>query len=207
MDVKLNQNLQYLSSDLNTLYKKTKMDVDFVDKNGKKIDFSMTFEDLNVSYKEESLSYTKETIYDQAKIADIINKGDFDKLNDIFKELQAKSSKTSINYSNTQIKLHSHSVKIEGLSQEEAKELVSEDGFFGINQTAKRVFDFVIKGAKDNPDLLKAGREGVIQGLKDAENEWGGKLPDIAYKTQTKTLQMIDEYMAKLGISNFDTNA
>jgi len=69
------------------------------------------------------------------------------------------------------------------------------------------VFDFVIKGAEDNPELLKAGRQGVIDGLKDAEKEWGGKLPDIAYKTQAKTLQMLDEYMSKLGISSFEINA
>jgi hypothetical protein len=207
MDVKLTQNAQYASMDFSALYKKTKMDVDFVDENGKKIDFSMTFEDLTYSYKEESLSYTKEAVYDQAKVAEALNKGDFKALDEIFKKLTAKANSTSLNYSKTEIKGHSHSVKIEGLTPEEAKELVSKDGFFGVDKTAKRVFDFVVKGANDDPELLKAGREGVIQGLKDAEEEWGGKLPDIAYETQKKTLAMLDEYMAKLGISNFDTNA
>jgi len=207
MDVKLTNNLQYMQMDLNAKYKQTKMDVDFVDKNGKKIDFSMTFEDLSYEYKEETLSYTKETIYNQSKVAEALNKGDFKTLDKIFKELSAKANQSSLNYQKTEIKGHSHSVKIEGLTQEEAKELVSDDGFFGVNQTAKRVFDFVIKGAEDNPELLKAGRQGVIEGLKDAEKEWGGKLPDIAYKTQAKTLQMLDEYMSKLGISSFEINA
>ena len=207
MDVKLTNNLQYMQMDLNAKYKQTKMDVDFVDKNGKKIDFSMTFEDLSYEYKEETLSYTKETIYNQSKVADALNKGDFKTLDKIFKELSAKANQSSLNYQKTEIKGHSHSVKIEGLTQEEAKELVSDDGFFGVNKTAKRVFDFVIKGAEDNPELLKAGRQGVIDGLKDAEKEWGGKLPDIAYKTQAKTLQMLDEYMSKLGISSFEINA
>jgi len=196
-----------MQMDLNAKYKQTKMDVDFVDKNGKKIDFSMTFEDLSYEYKEETLSYTKETIYNQSKVAEALNKGDFKTLDKIFKELSAKANQSSLNYQKTEIKGHSHSVKIEGLTQEEAKELVSDDGFFGVNQTAKRVFDFVIKGAEDNPELLKAGRQGVIDGLKDAEKEWGGKLPDIAYKTQAKTLQMLDEYMSKLGISSFEINA
>ena len=207
MDIKSTQNLNYTSMDFNALYKKTKMDVNFTDKNGEKIDFSMTFEDLNYEYKKESLSFTKENIYDQAKIADLINKGDFDSLNDIFKKLQAKSSQTSLNYQKTEVSAHSHSVKIEGLTPEEATKLVSDEGFFGIDKTSKRVFDFVINGAKDNPELLKAGRDGVIQGLKDAEEEWGGKLPDIAYKTQNKTLQLIDEYMAKHGITNFNQEA
>ena len=207
MDVSLTNNLQYSQMDLNAKYKKTTMDVDFIDKNGKKIDFSMTFEDMSYEYKEESLSYTKEAIYDQSKVAEALNKGDFKALDEIFKKLTAKANSTSLNYQKTEIKGHSHSVKIEGLTPEEAKELVSDDGFFGVNQTAKRVFDFVVKGANDDPELLKAGREGVVQGLKDAEEEWGGKLPDIAYKTQSKTLSMLDEYMAKLGISSFEANA
>ena len=206
MDVKLTNNLQYMQMDLNAKYKKTQMDIDFIDKNGKKIDFSMTFEDFSYEYKKETLSYTKEEIYDQAKVAEALNKGDFKAIDEIFKKLTAKANQSSLNYQKTEIKGHSHSVKIEGLTPKEAKELVSEDGFFGINQTAKRVFDFVIKRANDDPELLKAGREGVIQGLKDAEEEWGGKLPDIAYKTQAKTLAMLDEYMAKLGISNFEAN-
>jgi len=207
MDVKLTNNMQYSQMDLNAKYKKTTMDVDFIDKNGKKIDFSMTFEDLNFKYTKESLSYTKESIYDQSKVADALNKGDFKALDKMFKDITAKVNSSSLNYQKTEIKGNSHSVKIEGLTPEEAKELISDDGFFGVDQTSKRVADFVIKGAKDNPELLKAGREGVVQGFKDAEEEWGGKLPDISYKTQSKTLQLIDEYMAKLGISNFDTQA
>jgi len=207
MDVKLTNNLQYAQMDLNAKYKKTTMDIDFIDKNGKKIDFSMTFEDFSYVYKEKTLSYTKEEVYNQAKVAEALNKGDFKTLDEIFKKLTAKVNSSSLNYQKTEIKAHSHSVKIEGLSTEEAKALVSDDGYFGIDQTAKRVFAFVIKGAKDDPELLKAGREGVIQGLKDAEIEWGGKLPDIAYKTQTKTLSLLDEYMAKLGINSFEANA
>jgi len=207
MDVNLTNNLQYANMDFSAKYKKTQMDVDFIDKNGQKIDFSMTFEDLDYSYTKETLSYTKDEVYDQAKVAEALNKGDFKTLDEIFKKLTAKVNSSSLNYQKTEINGSSHSIKIEGLTQEEAKQLVSDDGFFGVDQTAKRVFDYVIKGAKDDPELLKAGREGVVQGLKDAEEEWGGKLPDIAYQTQAKTLSMLDEYMAKLGINSFEANA
>ena len=207
MDVKLTNNLQCTQMDLNAKYKKTQLDINFIDKKGKKIDFSITFEDFSYEYKKETLSYTKKEIYNQAKVAKALNEGDFKTIDEIFKKLTSKINSSSLNYQKTEIKAHSHSIKIEGLTPKEAKELISEDGFFGINQTAKRVFDFVIKGAKDNPELLKAGRKGVIQGLKDAEIEWGGKLPEIAYKTQAKTLSLLDEYMANLGINSFEVNA
>ena len=207
MDVTLKQGLQYSQMDFNAMYKNTKMDVDFTDKNGKKIDFSMQFEDIDYQYSQQTLSFTKEAVFDQAQVADALNRGDFKSLDQLFKKLTQKANHMAMKAQNIEAQGHSHSVKIEGLTQEEAKELVSKDGFFGIDNTAKRVADFVISGAHDDPEKLKAGRAGILQGLKDAEKAWGGELPEIAYKTQTKTLQMIDEYMAKLGIESFDANA
>jgi hypothetical protein len=93
---------------------------------------------------------------------------------------------------------------INELSQEEAAELVSEDGFFGIEQTAQRIADFVISGAGDNEDLLRAGREGVLKGFDEAEEIWGGKLPDISYKTIEKAVEMIDTKMHELGFNIID---
>ncbi|MCK4975075.1 MAG: hypothetical protein KAR81_07460, partial [Sulfurimonas sp.] len=60
------------------------------------------------------------------------------------------------------------------LSQEEATELVSEDGFFGVTQTSERIANFVINGAGGDESMMRAGREGMIQGFKEAEAMWGG---------------------------------
>ena len=87
------------------------------------------------------------------------------------------------------------------LSQDEAAELVSEDGFFGITQTSERIANFVLSGAGDNEDLLRAGRAGILQGFNEAEQIWGGKLPDISYKTIEKAVEMIDMRMHELGYS------
>ena len=96
---------------------------------------------------------------------------------------------------------------IADLSQDEAKELVSEDGFFGIDQTSQRIADFVIKGANGDADLLKAGLEGIMQGFDEAEEIWGGKLPDISYKTIDKAKELITQHMAELGYNTLDTSA
>ena len=82
---------------------------------------------------------------------------------------------------------------IKQLTQEEASKLVDKDGFFGIEKTAQRGSDFVLKFAGDDLSLLKKGREGIVAGFKEAEKLWGGKLPDIAYETQKLTLEKIDE--------------
>ena len=93
------------------------------------------------------------------------------------------------------------------LSQEEAKELVSEDGFFGVDQTSKRIADFVIKGANGEESLLRAGLDGIMQGFSEAEELWGGKLPDISYETIDKAKELIQQEMVSQGYSLLDTSA
>lgn len=78
------------------------------------------------------------------------------------------------------------------LSPEEASELVSEEGFFGVDQTSQRVADFVFGFAGDDLDILAQGREGIVKGFEEAEKMWGGELPQISYDTQARTLELID---------------
>lgn len=88
------------------------------------------------------------------------------------------------------------------LSQDEASDLVSENGFFGITQTSDRVANFVLSFSQDDVDILKQGREGVVKGFEEAEKLFGGQLPEISYKTQERTLQLIDEKIASLEKDN-----
>jgi|GEM_PF-145012 hydrogenase-4 component G len=96
---------------------------------------------------------------------------------------------------------------ITNLSQKEAAELVSDKGYFGIDNTANRISGFVINGAGDNLDKLKAGREGIQRGYEQAKKAWGGNLPEISEKTMTKALEAIDKHIVKLGGSVVDVKA
>jgi len=93
---------------------------------------------------------------------------------------------------------------IASLSKQEATELVSEDGFFGVSQTSERIAQFVISGAGSDENLLREGRKGVLQGFKEAEAIWGGKLPDISYETIDKAVAMIDKALTDNGYSVLD---
>ncbi|MDD2383677.1 MAG: hydrogenase-4 component G [Sulfurospirillaceae bacterium] len=93
------------------------------------------------------------------------------------------------------------------LSQDEAKALVSEDGFFGISQTSARIADFVLNGAGDDVEKLKAGRSGMLQGFKEAEALWGEKLPEISYTTMQKALEKVDAKLNALGVNVLDSLA
>lgn len=83
------------------------------------------------------------------------------------------------------------------LTQEEATELIDENGFFGITKTSDRVADFAFSFS-DDPEIIKQALEGIKEGFKEAEELWGGELPEISYKTQERTIQLIEERLAEL---------
>ena len=93
------------------------------------------------------------------------------------------------------------------LSQDEASELVSKDGLFGVEKTSKRIAEFVINGAGGDEKLLRAGREGVLQGFDEAKKLLGDDLADISKETMTKAIEMIDKTMQDLGFSVIDQEA
>lgn len=88
---------------------------------------------------------------------------------------------------------------IADMTPDEAKVLVSEEGYFGVTQTSDRLANFVLSGGGDDLERLKAGREGIINGFNEAEKMWGGKLPDISYETLEKALAKIDEKITSIG--------
>ena len=96
---------------------------------------------------------------------------------------------------------------IQELTQDEAKALIAEDGFFGVAKTSDRIADFVLAGAGDDVEKLKAGREGILRGYNQAEKSWGGELPDISKETLEKALEKVDKKLASLGVDVLDTNA
>jgi len=141
-----------------------------------------------VEYSLQVANYSSDNLqaqsapFDIAKVKDILNSIDFQ----------------SIGYTGK---------PIADMTPDEAKALVSEDGYFGVTQTSQRLSDFVLSGGGDDVEKLKAGREGIIRGFNEAEKVWGGKLPDISYETLDKALAKIDEKISSLGGNVIDTTA
>ncbi|MFA7383739.1 MAG: hypothetical protein WC001_09830 [Desulfurivibrionaceae bacterium] len=104
-------------------------------------------------------------------------------------------------------KLQYNGKSLAELSHEEAQTLIADDGYFGVAKTAGRIADFMLTGGGDNLERLQAGREGVLRGFQEAEQAWGGKLPEISYQTLTKALELIDARVNELGGSLIDVRA
>ncbi len=144
-----------------------------------------------LSYINESSNTTAKTNFNAQNLLDKLIGGNEDFMNFL------GGGKTSEGFS-----LESIGYKgkpITELSVDEAKELVSEEnGFFGVEKTSDRVSGFAISLAGDDVDSLKEARKGIVEGFEAANKLFGGELPEISYRTQDRTLKLIDEKIAEL---------
>ncbi|EJX6176719.1 hypothetical protein OED32_001104 [Campylobacter coli] len=93
------------------------------------------------------------------------------------------------------------------MNTDEFNQLISEEGFFGIDNTANRIADFVIKGAGNDVEKLKKGLEGIKQGFEQAEKIWGGELPQISQDTIEATIKKVSDRIDELGGKTLDLKA
>ncbi len=85
-------------------------------------------------------------------------------------------------------------IDLETLTPEDAQALIADDGYFGVDNTAKRIFDFATGLAGDDPSRVSAIIDGIKDGFADAEQAWGGALPDISYATRDSLQEMLKEW-------------
>lgn len=93
------------------------------------------------------------------------------------------------------------------MNTDELKQLISEDGFFGVDNTANRIADFVINGAGNDVDKLKEGLGGIKKGFEQAEKMWGEKLPQISQDTMDAAIKKVTDRIDKLGGKTLDLQA
>lgn len=152
------------------------------------VDLSISMESIKVFINLKSVEFTQDNTSAQHAVHNL-------KQNDeVYKFLSGEELENGFSLS---------SIGYEGkplteLTQDEAKELVSDEGFFGIDKTSERVSSFVIGLAGDNLESLEEARRGIVEGFQEAEKMWGGELPDISHKTQEKTLDIIDKKIAQM---------
>ena len=97
----------------------------------------------------------------------------------------------------TKIAIGDSEVDIASLTPEEAQELVADDGYFGVEQTSDRIFQFAIGIAGGDPSRIDAIKEGVDKGFQEALEAFGGELPDISYDTYDAVMEKLDNWVTE----------
>ncbi|WP_320034298.1 hydrogenase-4 component G [Halarcobacter sp.] len=158
------------------------------------VQVSISMESLKVYLNIKSAEFSQTNTNAQSALLNMINNSDiYDFLSG--KDLENGFSLSSIGYEGK---------PITELNPEEAKELVEDEGFFSINETSDRVSSFVIGLAGNDLEALKEARAGVVTGFEEAEKMWGGELPEISYKTQERTLSLIDKKIDELSQTDLE---
>jgi hypothetical protein len=84
---------------------------------------------------------------------------------------------------------------VDAETKAKAQEDISEDGYWGVEQTSDRIVQFATALAGDDSDALSKMRDAFLKGYSQAEDTWGGELPDISKKTYDAVLEKFDKLL------------
>ena len=97
--------------------------------------------------------------------------------------------------------LASGNLKVDAATQAQAQKDIAEDGYWGVEQTSDRIIDFANALTGGDPDKIEEMREAFKKGYKQAEETWGGKLPDISQRTYDAVMEKFDKMSEEAGLT------
>lgn len=83
---------------------------------------------------------------------------------------------------------------VDKATAEAAQEAISEDGYWGVNQTSQRIFDMAVALSGGDSEKMDDMLEAFKKGFKQATDTWGKELPDISQKTYAAVLEKFENY-------------
>jgi len=83
---------------------------------------------------------------------------------------------------------------VDAATKEQAQKDIAEDGYWGVEQTSQRIFDFACALAGDDVEAMEKMQKAFEKGFKEATGAWGKELPDISQKTRDAVNKKFDEY-------------
>ena len=86
---------------------------------------------------------------------------------------------------------------VDAATKAQAQADIAEDGYWGIEQTSDRILDFAKALTGGDPDKIEEMKEAFKKGFKQAEETWGGELPEISKKTYDAVLEKFDAWAAE----------
>ena len=73
---------------------------------------------------------------------------------------------------------------------------ISDDGYFGVDQTSERIFQFAVAIAGGDTSRIDAIKEGIDKGFAGAKKVLGNWLPQISYDTYDAVMNKLDKWVA-----------
>ena len=102
--------------------------------------------------------------------------------------------------------LASGNYTVDPATKAQAQADIAEDGYWGVEQTSDRIIDFANALTGGNPDKLEEMRDAFLKGYEQAQETWGGELPDISKRTYEAVLNKFDKLAEEAGITLSEIN-
>ena len=83
---------------------------------------------------------------------------------------------------------------VDAATKAQAQKDIGEDGYWGVKQTSKRLFDFASALAGDDVDKMKDMQKAMEKGFKLATKAWGRELPKISRDTLDAANKLFEDY-------------
>lgn len=161
--------------------------------NGKKIDKTI------ISPKDEAVIYettsTKQTDKSN-QIAKLQAESDekVSQFKKLVEELLLKQGKAVLNSDDFWKTLASGEYEVDEETANKAAKEISEDGYWGVEQTSERIFSFAKALSGDDPDKMNDMLEAFKEGFDQATSAWGKTLPELSQKTYDAVLKKFEDY-------------
>lgn len=94
------------------------------------------------------------------------------------------------------IEVEGGTIDLESLTPEEAQALIAEDGYFGVDQTSQRIVDFAVNAFGGDPAKLQQMKDAIDKGFSEAQEAFGGALPEISQQTYNAIMEKLDDFAA-----------
>ena len=91
--------------------------------------------------------------------------------------------------------------EVDAETKAQAQADIADDGYWGVEQTSDRIIDFATALTGGDPDKIEEMREAFKKGYEQAEETWGGELPEISQKTYDAVMAKFDALLEEAGIT------
>lgn len=114
-------------------------------------------------------------------------------LRSLVEQLMLKQSTSYANANDIWSFLREGNFTVDPATKAQAQADIAEDGYWGVNQTSDRIIDFANALTGGDPDKIEDMREAFKKGYEQAQETWGGELPEISQKTYDAVMEKFDK--------------
>jgi ABC-type transporter Mla subunit MlaD len=115
-------------------------------------------------------------------------------LRELVEKMLLKQGQTFNDSTDIYALLREGKVQVDPETQAQAQKDISEDGYWGVSQTADRLVSFAKALTGGDPSKANDMIDAVKRGFEQAKKAWGGDLPDICKKTLDAAINKLEQW-------------